>query len=689
MAFRRRRRAFLTGDNGAVTTHWMRQCFPLSIACVAVWFLTGCQPRGVDALRRGDELRRSGRLAEAIPMLQQAVVDLPREPRTWNFLGLAWHAAGRMDEAQRAYLHALEQDRNFSEVHFNLGALFSERGEWLEVEKALRAFLTVESNRTNAVAWRMLGEAQWHNKSFDQAQRCLAVAVKSDGKNPDVWNLLGLVETARKHFAEAQQDFSYAIFLAPQHSAALFNQAVLAQQHFGDRKTASLFFRRYLNTSPTASNSESVRNLIRQLETGTNGVPSAESRPTESRPAGDSMKSGTNTVAIPSTPIVAPASPVSPHPPPGSGVESKTGTIRPEILAHSTNHLAQALPHPSLVTNALVSPKSISLSSPRPDLAIESPRPLTTATPEIPLDPAPLDVVQIQDNPPLGGVPEVIAVPENSSPAATLPKPLSPKPTDETTIRVPSDSPALVGAVDGYSSPAGRTGIDDKVDIWTRLNPIRWGNPRNWFSASDPAVGANSVAFDPARDTIPPPARLTAPPPVSLPVSIRRYPRSYTNGLVPGDRATAELRIAAGSDAWDSGNRSAAAEAFQQAATSDPVYFTAQYNLAVVSLAMGNIPAALLAGEASVIADPFSANAHRVFAAALVRSNYPVDAAEELEKLIQIQPTDADAHLSLGGLYANQLAQPIKAKSFYQRVLALQPQHPQAAGIRNWLAHHP
>ncbi|HAB18573.1 MAG TPA: hypothetical protein DCE44_19300 [Verrucomicrobiales bacterium] len=41
--------------------------------------LAGCAPRGAEALRRGDEALSANQPAEAVPLLERAVTDLPTD----------------------------------------------------------------------------------------------------------------------------------------------------------------------------------------------------------------------------------------------------------------------------------------------------------------------------------------------------------------------------------------------------------------------------------------------------------------------------------------------------------------------------------------------------------------------------------------------------------------------------------
>ena len=83
---------------------------------------------------------------------------------------------------------------------------------------------------------------------------------------------------------------------------------------------------------------------------------------------------------------------------------------------------------------------------------------------------------------------------------------------------------------------------------------------------------------------------------------------------------------------------------------------------------------------------PNDINAHYPFAVALQKSRHPADAVAELEQMASLQPADASSHFGAALLCANDLQEPERARAHYERVLALEPAHPQAAAIRRWLA---
>ena len=168
-----------------------------------------------------------------------------------------------------------------------------------------------------------------------------------------------------------------------------------------------------------------------------------------------------------------------------------------------------------------------------------------------------------------------------------------------------------------------------------------------------------------------------------------RYQRSVVAAPSVGNTGAAQAEFLRGTIAHGRNDTAAAVAAYRKAIDLDPAHFASHYNLSLLSLQQGNLPDALRSAESAVAIDPRSHVARYNLAVALQRSRYPVDAAEELERLTRLHPDDPNAHLALATLCAGDLADPDCARTHYERVLALKPNHPQAENIRRWLDRHP
>ena len=627
-----------------------------------VSLLAGCRPHGVEALRRGDEALRAGQTEQAIPLLEQAVTDLPSEARAWNHLGLAYRAAGRDGEALKAHLRALERNRGFAEAWFNVGLLQFEQGNWLEAERALRTYLGNETVRTNAVAWRTLGLAQLESNQVDLAERSLATATQLAPRDAEAWNGIGLTQVARRRYRDALKTFAYIPQVAPDHAPARLNAAVVTHQHLGDRRGAIPLYRAYLALNPP--NTADVEGLVAQLEQALRPAPVTNAPPPVA-------------VAVTNTPVRVATNLVSrvtnaPVRPPTNPVPAVVRTI--PTNAPATN-VARAVRPP--VTNA-------------------PPKPVVVEPPKKP-EPEP-QVVRVDPEPKLAVAKDVKPAPVTTAP----PQPPPAAPATNGPVASATNAPAATVPELATSDPT--LDQDAERGFWQKANPGNWNwrkaNPVTWFGGRGevPATNrptplnqsvTNRVA---ARSSLPVP-RLTnaaaAAPAVKPKPVVSRRQRQAPEVIAPGNRNAAELKFNEAILAHNRRDYAGAAAVYEQAAQADPSFYPAHHNLALVALDLNELSKAVTAAEYATTLQPDSAASRQLYAAALQRANFPADAAEQIERLLQANPNDSQNHLTVAGLYATSLGETAKARAHYQRVLELEPNHPQASAIRIWLAGNP
>ena len=173
------------------------------------------------------------------------------------------------------------------------------------------------------------------------------------------------------------------------------------------------------------------------------------------------------------------------------------------------------------------------------------------------------------------------------------------------------------------------------------------------------------------------------------PVTFLRYLYSSPRKPAAGDRVAASAFFSKARVSEQSSRWSEAMEWYRRAAEVDASWFEAQYNYGVLAYRLRNYSAALTADELALAIQPSSADARYNFALALKSAGYPLDAVNELEKILTANPNDVRTQLALGNLYSQQLRNPAKARAHYLKVLALDPHHPSANDIRYWLAANP
>ena len=652
----------------------------------------------------GDELLTANRPAEAIPLLERAVETLPQNAVALNRLGLAYQYTGRLDDARKQYLRALKADQNLFEAQHNLGMLHFQTENWIEAERCLRIWLG--KHPEDMEAWSRLGLAQFRDGApLEAAEASLSTAARANQSDPEVWNTLGLVSIKRHKYKEAQQRLLYGLKLEPSNAALHLNLAVLNHQYLNDRRAAVAEYKAFLDLKPDAPEAPAVKAALLQLDPPPVVLPKADATNHIGRPA--AAAPATNTPA-----------PVNTRPPPADGTASRPApqvaekkpanppaapaTAKPAVAPPVTSPAA-----PATAEKARVAPEITNLEKP----ASQPPAVIKTAAPAN----APKEVVKVEDD--LKPAPAV-----DAPPAA---RPMGADPAAPTNI---ISTNAVAAAPAGYrpdvpdpgSPPAGKP-----RSFWTRMNPVRWfsGGPVQEAPGSKPATPLNLPQVSAPMQSVPsnsaaaslvasgtpvlPPqfspsspsqvqqapqlqvqAQPPAPAPPPKPV-IPRYKRQSAAALVPGDRQAAQAEFIRASEAIRQRNLSDGAAAYRQAADLDPSYYEAQYNLSLASLENGDTTQAVLAAENATLLQPASEDARLQFASSLQRAGYPADAADEYEKAAAKRPGDSSLQMALASLYAREMLDPAKARPHYEKVLALNPQHPKADAIRAWLAANP
>lgn len=294
----------------------------------------------------------------------------------------------------------------------------------------------------------------------------------------------------------------------------------------------------------------------------------------------------------------------------------------------------------------------------------------------------------------------VVAVTNGTKPPAAIASRPAPLPKPETNKTVTKPPPAPVEVVRLPSAPVVKMVADNSrnsvspppvtVSTTSAAVPVTKAERRGIFSRLNPFK----------RETKPVVGELPVTASATVTAALVRPQESptseggrygYQSPAVPpaGDRRSAEQTLVAGQQAQGVGRLAEAIQAYRRAGQLDGSCFEAHYRLGLAAFEARSFRLALLAWETALALRPDSADARYNFALTLKASNYPNDAADELEKLLALHPDEARGHLTLGNLYAEQLRNLPRARRHYGRVLQLDPRNPQAQAIRYWLVANP
>jgi len=636
----------------------------------------GCQPSGPKSLLLGEKYLRQGEHERALRHLARAAELMPENAQVWNHTGLAYHGLQQPAKAAEAYQRAIRVDKKLAAARFNLGVLLLEQRHLSPAVAELTAYASMEPKQ--AQGWLQLGTALLRQQKYDDAERSFMQALRLDSKLPEAHNALGLIHTARKRPREAMQSFNAALAQNPSFPPALLNQAVVAQQYFDNKSAALDRYRAFLATKPDTRAALEVQGVIERLERSLN-QPALAVIPAEPRPSATNAVAATNGTARPQPPVLAAqtnpipsrtnviaAAPEPPKAPAISNAAPAFPAANSAIENAATNAAALAANRipPSPVTNQPAASKET------PPLAKAEPPPAT-----VPAPPAekmePVEVVQVSAEPDFRPPSDLAAARTEVLPSQ------APTPNAGS-----ADKPLIL--------PRSERREAEKPSLLARANPLRWfrqDEADKTRRAAPSSANENAAAAQPAQAAPALPRTYApAPPPRIIP----RYPyRTNLPAPASGDRARSEKFFQEGASAHAQQRLVESISLYQQAIQADPAHFEPRYNLGLAAYQSKDLPLALAANEQAVALKPASADARFNFAITLREANYFSDAAQELELVVARAPGDARAHLSLANIYAEELGEPSLARRHYQRVLELEPAHPEAEGIRQWLAGNP
>ena len=727
---------------------WLR-----SVPVLALLGLLSCTPPGPKALLEGERWVRAGEFERAVEQCLVATELLPSNAHAWNYLGLAYHGAGKPAEARKAYTQALGKNRDLAIVRFNLGCLLLETGDYPASVNELTTFTYLQQQ--SEPGFVRLASAQIKTRAYDAAEASLKKALQLNPRNPESLNNLGWVLLQKRRGREAYNQFLAAIQSNPKYAPALLNLAIVSQQ-MNNRPLALKAYKDYLQNrkEPDQPGPALIEAWIAQLTSElqpapklpasvqTNaGPPEAAPRTVPSSPSQRNADAhapvangGQPTLpAASETPVSAPAPPVASATPSAespSAIELRAISIARSVPAepvkpHLPNGVEPRRDGSALPTKAVDVPPA---AAPPPPLVIEAQRSPPTERADATPKPEAESLLTPKKAMPLTLPPRVV---KNAEPPLVVAAASKPPDVEKGPSAPAADGPSVraipLGAEPAFSLPAIPQEMEagppeaptqaEKTGLWQRVNPLRWFRGSEKRSASStPLLASNSE--DPnggaIKTTDPQPVvanRKTSPPfPPVVTQSIRRSdstemasevvlatipwagPRYVNRSAVPliaGDLEKSRQELNAGSELRQQGKLQDALKAYRRAVSADPRHYEARYTLGLALAESNDLPGCLAAYEAAVSLKSDAIPARYNFALALRKSGFPHDAAEQAAAILSSSPNEVRAHLLLGSLWAGELGVVPLAREHYRAVIEIEPRHPQSAVIRTWLATHP
>jgi len=124
--------------------------------------------RLIDAARTDTELKVAvadiflefGKYDEALEYLKAAYADNPESAHVFNKLGMVLRKSGRLEEAERFYIQALERQTQDEVIYFNLGRVYLDMKRWKNAISAAERALAINAEFMEARKMKMYAAKQ-------------------------------------------------------------------------------------------------------------------------------------------------------------------------------------------------------------------------------------------------------------------------------------------------------------------------------------------------------------------------------------------------------------------------------------------------------------------------------------------------------------------------------------------------
>ena len=189
---------------------------------------------------------KSGRVAEAEPLLRQLATDRPDDAGLHLQLGRVLAAQGKKDEAIAEIQAALKLSPNDSEAQRDLAELQTQSANLPDAEKTYRDLL--KSSPNDAELHHSLGEILLKQRHFPEAEQEFRAAIKLKPDFGAAYGSLAIAASENQNYPLAIKAMDVRDKLLPPTAVGYFLRAT-AYDHLRDFKQASVYYHLFLDAA--------------------------------------------------------------------------------------------------------------------------------------------------------------------------------------------------------------------------------------------------------------------------------------------------------------------------------------------------------------------------------------------------------------------------------------------------------
>ncbi|MEE2758159.1 MAG: tetratricopeptide repeat protein [Myxococcota bacterium] len=188
----------------------------------------------------------------AVPLINQALKDVPNDARLHGFRATVLRERGRLEQALSVYTLALKFDPKLAEAHAGRGIVLNLLGQH---DKATRAHQrATKLTPDHSARLNNLGFSLYLQRNYQEAVDAYEAAIKVDSRARVTFINLGFALAALGQEAKAKRAFGQVL-----DEAGILNNLALAQELKGDPNAARTLYKQALITDP--KNQDAAQNL--------------------------------------------------------------------------------------------------------------------------------------------------------------------------------------------------------------------------------------------------------------------------------------------------------------------------------------------------------------------------------------------------------------------------------------------
>jgi len=202
-----------------------------------------------EKLRDAQEMRDSGKVAEAKALLLDIIKKNPANVPAYSILGQIYMHEDKLEEAKLCFQEEIKLKPQMDGAHLNLGTVWKKQGNFALAEKEYRAALTVNPRMSEAAA--SLARLLTDQKRFKEALDILESAIANQMENADIYSQAGYLYAYDSNMEKAKFCFTKALGLDPMRHEALANLGQIAFKA-GKTDESIIYYERAVRIAPRA-----------------------------------------------------------------------------------------------------------------------------------------------------------------------------------------------------------------------------------------------------------------------------------------------------------------------------------------------------------------------------------------------------------------------------------------------------